>query len=155
MLGAVGLDVTMRRDKVLQTGLHEETHMGRQVELQAKTEGCGELPRHTDCGLVAGFKHTVHIVVSIEGWTDGNFGRQSETAIEVPQLFTIYSIGAFNGDAEIVDGLLLADGVALCSHLEVGGQTAVAKTRLQSDTSAQPIPQCQRPRYWHAVMAGA
>ena len=146
MLGAVGLDVAMRRDKVLQAGLHEEADMGRQVELQAKTEGRGELPRHTDSGLVAGFKHTVHIVVRIEGWADGNFGRQSETAIEVPQLFAIYSIGALHGDAEIVDGLLLTDGVALCSHLVVGGQTAVAKTRLQPETSAQPVPQCQRPR---------
>ena len=121
MLGAVGLDVAMRRDKVLQAGLYEETHMGRQVELQAKTEGCGELPRHTDCGLVAGFKHTVHIVVRIEGWADGNFGSQSDTAIEVPQLFTIYSIDAFHGDAKVVDGLLLADGITIGTRLKVGG----------------------------------
>ena len=39
MLCAVGLDVTIHRNKILQAWLYEEANVGRQVVLQAKTEG--------------------------------------------------------------------------------------------------------------------
>ena len=63
MLGAVGLNVAMRRDIVLQAWLREETDVGRQVVLQAEAEGGRELPRCADGSLVAGRILTIHIVI--------------------------------------------------------------------------------------------
>ena len=63
MLRAVGLDVAIRRDIVLQAWLHEETDVGRQVILQAKAEGGRELPRCVDGSLVTDLILTIHIEV--------------------------------------------------------------------------------------------
>ena len=61
MLRAVGLYVAMRWNIVLQTGLREETDVGRQVELHAKAEGGRELPRCVDGSLVTCLILTIHI----------------------------------------------------------------------------------------------
>ena len=61
MLRAVGLDIALHRDIVLQAWLREETDVGRQVELHTKAEGGGELPRGADGGLVACLILTIHI----------------------------------------------------------------------------------------------
>ncbi len=63
MLCAVGLDVSLHRDIVLQTWFREETDVGRQVDLQTKTEGGRELPRCADGSLVAGLILPIDIEV--------------------------------------------------------------------------------------------
>ena len=63
MLRAVGLNVCLHRDIVLQAWLHEESDVGCEVDLQTETEGSRELPRCEDGSLVTGLILTIHIEV--------------------------------------------------------------------------------------------
>ena len=74
---------------------------------------------------------------------DGDFGCQTEAAVDVPQSSAIHIIYTLHGDAKVVDGLMLADGITAGSHLKVRGQAAVTETRLQSEMTIQSVLQCQ------------
>ena len=50
---------------------------------------------------------------------DGDFGCQTEAAVDVPQSSAIHIIYTLHGDAKVVDGLMLADGITAGSHLKV------------------------------------
>ena len=67
----------------------------------------------------------------------------------------IHIIYTLKGDAEIVDGLLLAYDAAVGTHLKVGGQAAVTEAGLYAEAVVQLILKCQRPCNGHAMMAGA
>ena len=67
MFCAVGLNVCLHRDIVLQTWLHEEADVGCQVDLQTDAEGSREQPRCADGGLVGSLMQTIHIEVRLEG----------------------------------------------------------------------------------------
>ena len=148
MLCVVVLDVAIRRDIVLQAWFHEEADVGCQVVLQAKAEARGELPWNVDSGLVAGFIQTIYIVVGLEGRVDGDFGCQAETAVQTPLSGAIHIIQSFHWYANVVDGLLFTDGVAVGSHLEFRVQTVVIQSRLQSE-SVVHAKSCPRQVCWH------
>ena len=74
---------------------------------------------------------------------DGDFGCQTEAAVDVPQSSAIHIIYSLHGDAKVVDGLMLADGITAGSHLKVRGQAAVAKTRFQPEAMIQSVFQSQ------------
>ena len=63
MLRAVGLDVAMHRDIVLQAWLCEDADVGRQVVLQTETCTNRPLPRVADSCLVAGLILIIQIEV--------------------------------------------------------------------------------------------
>ena len=67
MFSAVGLDVALHRDTVLQTWLREKTDVRCQVILQTEADGGRELPRCADGSLVAGLILAIHIEVRLEG----------------------------------------------------------------------------------------
>ena len=52
---------------------------------------------------------------------DRDFGCKTETAVEAPHLSIIYVVDTLHGDAKVVNGLLFANGIAVCPHLEVRG----------------------------------
>ena len=89
----------------------------------------------------------------MESRSDWDFCRQTKTAVDAPSFSAIHIIYTLHGDAKVVDGLLLADGITICSHLKVRCQSAVAETRLQSEAMIQSVLQCQRPGNRHAVVA--
>ena len=89
----------------------------------------------------------------MESRTDGNLGCHTEAAIDAPPLSTIHIIYTLHGDAKEVDGLLLADGVSVGSHLKVRGQAAVTETCLQSEAMVQSVLQSQRPCDRHLMVA--
>ena len=60
MLSAVGFDVCLHRDIVLQAWFQEETDVGRQMHLQTEAEGGRELPWCMDGSLVADLILTIH-----------------------------------------------------------------------------------------------
>ena len=119
MLSAVGLDVTLHRDVVLQAWFHEEAHIGRQMVLQSEAEGRRELPRSAKNRLVADFILPIHKIVGMEDRAHRDFGRQAKTSVEAPVSSCIQVTDALYGYAEVVDGLLLTDGVAVGTHLEI------------------------------------
>ena len=90
MLGAVGLDVGMHRNEILQTWLRENADAGSQMVLHAQSEGGGELPRGTDVGLLTGLIQALHVIVGIQGGMDWYFRNQTSTAVKTPCLTAIY-----------------------------------------------------------------
>ena len=126
MLCAVGLDVAARRDVVLQTWFGKEADSGREVVLQAETSADRPLPRGVKCCLVGNLQCTMQVIVCIERRIDGDFRRHAEATVEAPRFASVHIAEALHGDAEVMDGLLLVDGIAVGSHLEVGTETAVA-----------------------------
>ena len=153
MLCAVGLDVAIRRDIVLQAWFHEEADVGCQVVLQAKAEARGELPWNVDGGLVAGFIQTIYIVVGLEGRVDGDFGCQAETAVQTPLSGAIHIIQSFHWYAKIMYRLSLFDFVAIFTHLKFRSEFAVVQASFKTPTMIQFVFKCQRPCDWHLVMA--
>ena len=90
MLGAVGLNVGMRRDEVLQTWFGENADVGSQMVLHAQSEGGGELPRGTDGSLVADYTLTMYVIVGVQGCIDRYFRHQTSAAVKTPRLSAIY-----------------------------------------------------------------
>mgnify|MGYP003501212410 CR=1 FL=1 len=67
MLRAIGFNVAICWDIVLQTGLYKEADLICDVELQTNTKGCGELPWSIDAALSATLVLIIQIVVSLKG----------------------------------------------------------------------------------------
>ena len=89
MFGAVGLDVGMRRDEVLQTWFCENADVGSQMVLHAQAEGGGELPWSADGGLFTGFILTMYVIVGVQRCIDWYFRHQACTAVKTPRFSSI------------------------------------------------------------------
>ena len=113
MLCAVCLDLRSRWDIVLQAWFCEKPNVGSEIVLQAKACTNRPLPRCTDGGLFCCLQYAMQVVTRIERRVNGDFYRQAEATIEAPRLSIVYVVDALHRDAEIVDGLLLIDGVTV------------------------------------------
>lgn len=113
MLCAVCLDLRSRRDIVLQAWFCEKPNVGSEIVLQAKACTNRPLPRCTDGGLFCCLQYAMQVVTCIERRIDRNFHRHAEAAVEAPRLASVHIADALYGDAEVVNGLLLFDGIAV------------------------------------------
>ena len=118
MLRSVGLDVAACRDVVLQTGLCKESNVRCEVVLQAETCTYRPLQRSVECGLLFQFLHSVHEIACAERCIDWYLQLRAKTSVETPSPYIIYIIGTFQRYSEVVDSLLLADGVPVCAYLK-------------------------------------
>ena len=113
MLSAVCFNLCPRRNVVMQAWFCEQPNVGREIEFQAKTCSNRPLPWGVDGGLVGCFQHAMQVVTCAERRVERNLRGNTETSIETPRLSTIYIIGTLQGDAEVVDGLLLIDSITI------------------------------------------
>ena len=153
MFCAVGLDVGMRRDEVLQTWLSENADVGSQMVLYSEAEGGGELPRGTDGSLVADFILTMYVIVGVQGCIDRYFRHQTSAAVKIPCPTTIYVEHSFHRDAKIVYHLPVLYLVAVLAHLKLRSEFAVVQAGFNPPTMIQSVFKGQRPCDWHLVMA--
>ena len=55
----------------------------------------------------------MQVIVRVERRIDRNSHRHAEAAVEAPRLASVHIADALYGDAEVVNGLLLFDGIAV------------------------------------------
>ena len=98
---------------VLKAWLCEQPDVRLEIVLQTETHADRTLPRDADDGLFGSLQHAVQIVTCFERCMNGDFRRQPKTAIKAPDLSVVYVVDALHRDADIVDCLLLVDGITV------------------------------------------
>ena len=110
---AIGLNVATRRDVILQARLSEQADVGSEIVLQTYTCTNRPLPWSMDGRLVGCLQYAMQVVACAQRRVDRNFHRHAEAAVEAPRLASVHIADALYGDAEVVNGLLLFDGIAV------------------------------------------
>ena len=82
MLCAITLQVATIMKEVLQAGLHVDAKMGRDVVLNADTEGCGPLAGNVERGFLAKGNDVVGDMHDVERAPNGEFQHDTSRGVE-------------------------------------------------------------------------
>ena len=129
MFCAITLQVATVMKEVLQAGLHVDAKMGRDVVLNADTEGCGPLAGNVERGFLAKGNDVVGDMLDVERAPNGEFQHDTSRGVEAEVCLVIPLPTESERDTEIVQSLAFLNVGCRASCRNCGFHLRIAETR--------------------------
>lgn len=146
-------DVAAVSEVVLQRGLDKETDVGREIVLDAETQAYRPLHIRMELsssrlGLGTIGQQIVALKGGVQRQVEGGAGR----GINVQSLRERQMVRGADGDAKILQRLVLLQGDVAVARTEIAGQARVVETRSKLPMMIEPIVNRQRQGKRQVVM---